>query len=171
MIETGHNYKMIDSNGKQYAYEIVDYDPQNGTYGVADLQNGGRRYAQKDLRNFTVLKSLRKCSVPSKKANVNTSSSTTQLYIVQTGSGTYKIGCTDDLEARMRAGKTWCANMRQVTSRTIPKHKTQNWRRYESKVHKRVAKNRCANGGNEVFKLNMSGLKDAVKYMHNMRFD
>ena len=171
MVEAGQTYKMMDANGKEHAYAILGYDAKSETYRVADLQNGGRRHSHKNLRDFTILKPLRKCSVQTNPKTTTPFESTTQLYIVQTGSGTYKIGCTDHLEARMRAGKTWCANMRQVASRTIPKHKTLNWRRYESKVHKRMAKNRCANGGNEVFKLNAAALREAVKYLNNMRFD
>tara|TARA_B110000046_G_scaffold85655_1_gene93711 strand:- start:1805 stop:2320 length:516 start_codon:yes stop_codon:yes gene_type:complete len=171
MIEAGKSYKMMDANGKEQHFAIVNRDANSGTYDIIDLANAGRRHTHKSLRNFTVVKPVRKCSVRTKCANPTVHSKHTQLYIVQTDSGTYKIGCTDDLDARMRAGRTWCANMRTVATRTIPRHKSANWRRYEGKVHKRVSKQRCSNGGNEVFKLKRGDLRMAVKYMHNMRFD
>lgn len=169
-IETGMSYRMMDSKGNEQTYSIVNYDPKSSTYEVVDLGKNGRR-ARKNLQNFRILAPVRKCSVQKKPNAVPEKKSTTQLYIVQTGSGTYKIGCTDDLDSRMRAGRTWCANMRAISTRTIPKHKTAHWRRYESKIHKRLSSKRCKEGGNEVFKLKSADLHGAVKYMHSMRFD
>lgn len=167
MVEAGQSYKFLDTKGNEQAYAILEYDAASGTHRVMDLVR--RKNARKHLGGLTIVKSIRKCSV--RPNTTKLTPSTTQLYVVQTGSGTYKIGCTDDLDARMRAGKTWCAKLRLVATRTIPAQKSSEWRRYESKLHKRLAKKRCVDGGNEVFALKMAEVNVLKRYMKNMRFD
>ena len=167
----GESYKMIDGTGKEQTYQIIDYDAQTCKHRVADLAKAGRPTKHIRMDNHTLLKAIRSCAVHPDAAKNTDTKSTTQLYILQTGAGTYKAGCTDDLKMRMRAGRTWCSNIRAVTTRTIPKHKTSDWRRYESKIHRRLSKKRCQSGGNEVFKLTGAELKQAIGYMHHMRFD
>jgi hypothetical protein len=167
----GESYKMMDDNGKEQMYQIIHYDAHTRKCRVVDLAKAGRPTKHIRMDNHTLLKAVRSCAVQPEAAKNADTKSTTQLYILQTGPGTYKIGCTDNLKTRMRAGRTWCSNMRAVTTRTIPKHKTSDWRRYEGKVHRRLSKKRCHRGGNEVFKLTGAELKDAIGYMNHMRFD
>jgi hypothetical protein len=95
---------------------------------------------------------------------------TTQLYVLHIGNGYYKIGCSDDLDKRIRAGRTWVPKIEKTATRTIPEAKTGNWRKYERRIHSKFSANRCAQGGKEVFRLNRQDVGNVVEYMKKMRF-
>ena len=168
-IQIGQSYRLMDALGVAHDYCILGYDGRTRKHRVADLSKAHRPAKHIRLSEHVMIKPVRQCAVHAEEAKEVPS--TTELYIVQTGPGTYKIGCTDDLQARMRAGRTWCADMRAVATRTIPRAKTGAWRRYEGKVHKRFSNKRCARGGSEVFKFTGVELQNAVAYMRRMRFD
>ena len=156
----GERYHLRHPSGETGDYQLLHYNPRSGKHTVRDMRSGSSETKRMVLDGHSVVRRIRQST-----------SSTTQLYILKTGAGIYKMGCTDDLMARMRAGRTWCPDMVKVASRTIPKPKTGNWRRYENKLHARFSSNRCRNGGSEVFKLSTHDAKNASQYMSRMRFD
>ena len=170
-ILAGASYRMRDAVGREQNYHILSHDDQTGVTTVLDLSKSSRPIQRIALSQHRIIKEIRACAVQTKDAIDADSISTTQLYIVKTGSGTYKIGCTDNLDARMRAGRTWCSTMSKVAARTIPKFKTRQWRRYEKKLHSRFASQRCSSGGSEVFKFNNVQVQQAIGYLKHMRFN
>lgn len=99
--------------------------------------------------------------------------SETTLYIARTGSGIYKIGCTDNLKQRMRMAKTWCEEVRLIATREVPVSSSGKWREYERKLHSRFEASRCArpNGGKEVFRFSAQEKDRAVSYIRRMHFN
>lgn len=160
-IVLGERYELRDSAGSKHDYQFIHYNSRSGKYTVRDMQRKSTETKRVKLDTHTIVR----------RVSSKTNKSTTELYILKTGANIYKIGCTDDLDARMRAGRTWCSNMSRIASRTIPKPKTGNWRRYENKLHSRFSQSRCQGGGNEVFKFTVKELQDAAGYMNRMRFD
>lgn len=161
-IELGQTYNMTDAAGRKRQYKFLHFNARSGKYTVRDMDRASSGTTRIQTKDY---------SVPRRTPSNTTVANNTQLYILKTGAGIYKIGCTDDLEARMRAGKTWCPRMTKVATRMIPRHKTRDWRRYERKMHRRFSDNRCEAGGCEVFKFTNAQASDAVGYLGRLRFD
>ncbi len=170
-LTVGSSYRMKDALGREQNYHILAKEERTGMSTVLDLSNPSRPIKRIAIKKHRIIKEVRACAVQPDESALKTPISTTQLYIVKTGSNTYKIGCTDDIEERMRAGRTWCSTMSKVAVRTIPKLKTGEWRRYEKKLLSRFAPQRCTGGGTEVFKLNNLQVQQAVGYLKTMRFN
>lgn len=159
-LSIGKRYRVRDGSGKTHKYDVLNFNERSGRYTVRDATQSSPVTKRITLGHFSVVQRL-----PFQNQTK------TQLYILKTGAGIYKIGCTDDLSARMRAGRTWCSRMTKVASRAIPYHKSGNWRRYEKKLHARFSGNRCQSGGCEVFRFTSQQVQDVTAYMKRLRFD
>lgn len=162
-MELGQTYTLNDAAGHRRRFRFLHFNARSNKYTVRDMERASSGTMRIQMKDFSMAR-----RVPSNTGAIHNN---TQLYILKTGAGIYKIGCTDDLEARMRAGKTWCSHMSKVATRAIPCHKSRDWRRYERKVHRRFSKNRCEAGGCEVFKFTNAQASDAAGYLARLRFD
>jgi hypothetical protein len=113
---------------------------------------------------------MRPKTIALRKRNTIYKNSNTQLYVFKLHSGIYKIGCSDNIEARLKQGKTWSPHIELIINRRIPAQKSFNWRQYESKIHKEFDNDRCKNGGTEMFHFTQQRLNEVVNYIKHMRF-
>lgn len=111
---------------------------------------------------------LRPRLIQKKKALENKNN--THLYIFKLNDNIYKIGCSDDVEQRLKQGKTWSSRISMVAKRKIPASKSCDWRNYERKVHKKFGDFQCKEGGKELFEFGPDEACKAAKFMKHMRF-
>ena len=95
---------------------------------------------------------------------------TTQIYIFKLDNDRYKIGCSDNVEKRLKAGKTWSNHIEHIASRKIPPMKSANWRYYEKKVQTRFSTMRAKDGGTEIFMFDNKAATAAISFLKNMKF-
>ena len=113
---------------------------------------------------------LRIQTLDKRKAQDKMKKCSTQLYIFQLDNDKYKIGCSDNIEKRLKAGKTWSASIQKVISRKIPPMKSSKWRFYEKKIQDKFSERRVKHGGTEIFNFNKETVCQAVNFLKNMRF-
>lgn len=104
------------------------------------------------------------------KPTMSENTTKTHLYIFQLFENIYKIGCSDNVENRLKNAKTWSPNIKLISQKAIPVDKGANWRSYEKKLHAKFEKNRFGNGGSEIFNFSDSEIAYVVKYVQKMSF-
>ena len=168
MFERGFSYRLMTKAGVTRDVTVLSYDGIDKRHKIVPV---GSKSAQNiKMSDFTHHKKIRTCrAIQNNRAPKNEKS--TRLYIFKVGNNSYKIGCTSDIDARLKAGRTWCANVQHKGSRCIPFHKTKHWRKYEQKLQREFANKRCANGGTEVFRFNNKEATQAVSFLKTMKFD
>lgn len=159
------SYKVRAFDGRVRYYLVKKADAYADRYKVVDLVNPNGPVRTIRARRHEILKQVRTCSAHSPP---RVAQSKTQLYIVKTGKDTYKIGCTNNLAVRMRAGRTWCSRMSVVATRAIPDDTQNTWRFHEKRLLRFVQASHCRGGGSEVFHLNAAALRRTVTFMQRM---
>ena len=185
-VVPGFTYKMETASGRELFLKLTAYDPIYKRWLAEDAATENSKPTYVNLKEYSSIVPVRTCAVPKhrpllaarvknrRRAARRASNASTCLYIIGIGNNHYKVGCTDNIEQRMRQGKTWCSNMHLVAKKNIPRVHTGNWRLHERNVHEAVAQgSRCGHsktGGTEVFRLTPHALERAKQFLRNMRF-
>lgn len=172
-LEIGANYRLTTKSGNTRDVTIVGHNAVDRRFLAKVLHGNAKGTQAIRLSDFASHRKIRACAArsPIDKRTEKRAPLNTQLYIFQLDKGTYKIGCSDDVEERLRTARTWCANLQKKATRKIPVSKSANWRTYEHKLHAKFARQRCANGGTEVFRLTAAQANEAIEYLRRMRFE
>ena len=170
MLESGCHYRLTTKSGKSRDVVVVNNDPIERRVIVKASHGNAKGMQTIRLSDYTNCRKIRACAARNTIKKVATRNPNTHLYMFQLDKGIYKIGCTDDVEGRLRNARTWCANLEKKATRKIPTHKSANWRSYEHQVHNHFSAKRCANGGTEVFRFSAKEAADAIDYLKTMRF-
>ena len=164
-LHTGNAYRFTTKFGRTRDMRVVGYDPIQKRQLVKPIGKATAKTQSLRLADYSKVRTIRPCRQLAKKQPKRTA-----LYMLKTGTQTYKIGCTNDLEQRMRSGRTWCAVMERVATRAIPADKVNNWRAYEQEVMRKFEKKRCNAGGTEVFRMNAREASEATKFLRGFKF-
>lgn len=183
-LQSGLTYKLTKPSGKTLFVKLKEYDPiykkwkvqvhglkENTTY-ISE-----REYSFIPVRSCTVLCNNKNENCFRKRHKTISSNKQMQvfLYILQIGKNLYKIGCTENVERRMKQGKTWCNFMKLISKRRIPSEKSLNWKKYEQNLHKQVQTlnfhEQSKEGGSEIFYMSAKNLLLAQSILKNLKFD
>lgn len=166
-LKTGRMYEFTKSSGKSIIAKIEKYDPVYKQWMIRNSEKT-QNTSYIDVKTY---KSIRSITTASKKASANK----THLYIFKIGPELYKLGCSDNVEQRMKQGKTWCSSIQLVMKRKIPTSCVHEWRKYESKMHEMVkviqSRKRQGTGGREIFHLTLPNLKRVKEFVRTMNFE
>lgn len=81
------------------------------------------------------------------------------VYVIHMGKKIYKVGCTGDIERRLKQYKTHNMGLRRIELRTT-KYKVKEYRLLEKVLHRYFKSNKIDTDSNEAFRLNTKDLKD-----------
>lgn len=130
---------------------------------------GGGLQLERDF--LSLRRPIRKCTLkPQPQARSRAVAAATQLYLLKTGPNIYKIGCSSNVQARMRSGRTWCPMMQLVATKKIPATKVLNWRTHEQQVKDEFEWARCPDGGTEIFRFSPAQLERVKTRLQHFNF-
>jgi len=167
-MDNGSTYRLTKGRSVQHVKCISSH--KGSSYLVTNAAHKQSIPHRVHASQFDTIKLVRACTHKPIIRKRAAQAMTTQLYIFQIGRCTYKIGCSDNVDSRLRAGKTWSAMAKTKATRSIPAAKTGLWRKYEKRVHTKFQNNRCPSGGREVFRFSSSEATRAVDYLKRMKF-
>lgn len=148
MIKAGCSYK-VQRRNCVISVTVLSVDSLNST---CEVQVEGRTSASSmSLSSFKTAQQISGRALKTFKKK--TARNDVVLYLMKTGKETYKVGCTKDVQQRLRAAKTWCAEVSLVAQRSVPCAHAPFWRFHERRVHAKLSQFQCKKGGKEVMQI------------------
>tara|TARA_B110000046_G_C12843198_1_gene334541 strand:- start:50 stop:568 length:519 start_codon:yes stop_codon:yes gene_type:complete len=157
-MQAGNAYRLTTKSGRTRDIQYVSYDPVAKRDMVRVLHVRNTNPQEIKLGNFSTCRPIRKCNAKQRPL-ATTRAAETRLYLLKTGTNIYKIGCSSNVQERMRSGRTWCPMMQLVATRKVPTSKVLNWRTHEQQVKDEFKWARCPDGGTEIFRFNPAQLE------------
>ena len=148
-MQKGGYYALTDKSGQRKTYRCCQVRP---TIKVVETTRRAKAFVFQSEK-YTCVRPSRQCTMK------KDASRGCYVYVFRVGKDTYKIGCSADVDRRLKQGRTWCSEIEKVA--TLPLRDA-SWRKQEQQLHHMLRQHRCSKGGTEIFKMKANTLADAL---------
>lgn len=148
-----HAGRVYSLGGKRF--RLISYDDIQRAWVIEC--NGVRQYKEISSRDMSKLR------YSSTRKNQGM-----QIYLMSIGDGTFKAGCTSNVDQRLRAARTWCPDARVIARRRVPDHCGIMWRQFEKSFLKMLP---SYDGRSEVVRMSQSEMRDAKRNLRSLSFN